>query len=179
MIKHLVVVLVCLLTLSCSSKEDKLRKPIEDLSTKWINLLEKVVLLENDLDKEVENWEGMYEGMYISGERLDTMSLDTKYAMNQLKLECLGHGDVYYTIKAEVDASLQDIELEGEGVQELMLGLDRHQLTEDDSVEFNIEKLNGLISKVAIDIDNFASRLDSTKVQCVLTCSKYAKIQTN
>lgn len=165
----------CILYVLCigCNPSAKHQTKIEELSSRWEKLADRTIQLSLEMSDNVEDWQGMYHGMY-SGVKIEDMSDDRVGTINELKMTCLGHGDVYVEIQEILDMKVKMMEVKGVEVQNLILGLEAKDLPED--VQTQLDSLNSYLETEEKVIREFEEMTESTKKQCLKTCAEFAQL---
>ncbi|PIB35503.1 hypothetical protein BFP72_08920 [Reichenbachiella sp. 5M10] len=165
------------MTFACDGVE-QYRKPIEDLSTDWQDLVLETTELSEGVAEEIKSWQGMYHSMYANESNIeDEQPQEVLDEMNELKKACLGHGDVYVEIQEVLDGRFKTIETKGIDIQELMLGLETGKLPED--VGGRIDSLSQYLDEARASVADWKDLMKTTKAACSATCQEYVYLTTS
>lgn len=158
--------------MSCDSKS-KYKIEIEDLSARWGTLADRTIKFSKETSENVKEWQGMYQSMY-AGLSTDDFSEEQLSQVNELKMICLSHGDIYVEIQEILDMKVKMMESKGLIIQTLMLALENKELPTD--VQIQLDSLNAYCETEEKVIAEFEEMTLSTKKKCLSTCADFAQL---
>ncbi|UXP31701.1 hypothetical protein N6H18_15230 [Reichenbachiella agarivorans] len=167
-------ILIVLFFFSNCSPESKYRQEIGDVSNRWQEVVTHTATLSADVTQQIATWQKVYHAVYGNTDSLDTLTAEQTSELNQLKMNCLAHGDVYVSIQEELDEEMQYIESNGVGVQMLMLDLEKGDFS--DSVVLKLKNVSQALVVSENKVKGWEALLSSTQKECKEACQQSKNI---
>ncbi|MCV9386052.1 hypothetical protein [Reichenbachiella ulvae] len=165
---YLVPLLFVLVFSSCS-KADRYRTQIEEIGDKWETLASDATNLSINTSENIKTWQTNYQNLFSSFDSEEiSMSEEEKSKLDQFKITCLGHGDVYVEIQEVMDSRIKEIEAKGIEIQELMLALEGDAIPDD--IDSQIKGLTDFIDSTEVSIHEYEQITSNTQKECISNC---------
>lgn len=166
---YLILTVLSLFILNCGNSQ-KADKEIQTVQDDWQAITAQLNDFVEHINETTDNWMDMYEGMSIEADKEEQLTAEALTKMEELKNTCLGHGEIYKTIKVEVMENQTQLKSQSGLLNQL------ENKPSDKERKENLKQLRQTISAAQKKLKSWEAEVEKNKTECLKICQEYAAL---
>ena len=160
------------IAMGCNSSE-AYKEQVDTLNKNWKSTTEALMALSQSAEKELNDWNEMYAGMYGQDRTSDSeMPEDQKRTLDSLDAVCKSHGDRYKLMNQEI-SELKELWVQNTKIVEDINSKFENNTLASDNLDA-INRLNEQTGEVNEQINTWKNNMESIGKECESTCQAAA-----